>query len=148
MEHELGSVRVKAELLESDPGTVRSFSDVEERYGELSTESKEHLYALFLNSANRVLGDKLVGLGSADRVKVDVKDIARTAVLVGAEAVILVHNHPSGVTAPSAKDVEVTGEVKKALDLFDIDLLDHVVVGRDDCHSMKGNGDLSFNGGL
>lgn len=147
MEHEFGSVRVSAELLDSEPETVRSFSDVKARYSELAGEAKEHLYALYLNSANQLLGDKLICLGSSDRVRVDIKDIARAAVLVGAEAVILVHNHPSGVTDPSEKDVKVTREVRKALDLFDVDLLDHVIFGRDDCRSMRGNGDLTFNGG-
>jgi len=76
-----------------------------------------------------------------------VQDVVRPAVLIGARAVVLVHNHPSGDPAPSAEDVTVTEQVRDALDLFDVDLLDHVIVGRDTCHSMRGHDDVQFNGG-
>ena len=133
----MGSVTVTAELHDTDPETVASFNDVRNRFENLGDEMKEHLYAVFLNAGNEELAEKLIGLGNAAETSVDIADIARTAVLTNAAAVILVHNHPSGDPSPSDADVTTTEEIRDALALFDIALMDHVIIAWDDAHSLR-----------
>jgi DNA repair protein RadC len=137
MQETVGNVTVTAELHDTASETVTSRADVRRRVEGLGEEMKEHLYALFLNASNEELAKKLIGLGTAAETNLDIADIARTAVLTNARAVILVHNHPSGDPSPSDGDVTGTRSVKEALDLFEINLLDHVIVAREDTHSMR-----------
>lgn len=144
MEQTIGNVTVTAEIHDTDLNQVSTLSDVTTKYDHLTTEPKEHLYALFLNGANETLAEKLITIGGAADVRVDLTDIARTAILTNARAVILVHNHPSGDPTPSTTDIETTKEIRDALALFDIDLLDHVIISRNEYHSMRGTNDLAF----
>lgn len=146
MKQTIGNVTITAEIHDTDLDQVATLSDVTAQYDHLGSKPKEHLYALFLNGANELLAEKLIGVGSAADVSVDLTDIARTAVLTNARAVILVHNHPSGDAIPSTEDIETTEEVRDALALFNVDLLDHVIISRTDHHSMHGNNDLPLNG--
>lgn len=70
-----------------------------------------------------------VGSGIMGQCLVDVTAIARNALLSGAAGVIMIHNHPSGDTSPSKEDVEATMNVKRALKVLGMQLLDHVIVG-------------------
>ena len=137
MEETVGNVTVTAELHETDAESITTLSEVCRKYDHLGHEMKEHVYAVFVNGANEVLADKLIGVGTAAAVNIDVTDIVRTAALINARAVILVHNHPSGDASPSNGDKTATQEVRKALNLLDIELLDHVIIARRSTHSMR-----------
>lgn len=145
MQETVGTVTVRAELHDTQPETVQSYADVSSKFTHLREEMKEHLYAVFLNAGNEVLAEKLIGLGNAGGTGMDVPDIARTAILTNARAIILVHNHPSGDPSPTDADITATRTVRDALDLFDISLLDHVIIAREGNHSMRQHGDLRFN---
>lgn len=145
MKHELGTITVTAEIREESADTIETFSDVVAKYRCLGEEQKEHMYAVFLTNGNEELGDKLIGLGSNDTVQFDIQDVARTAVLVNAGAVILVHNHPSGNAQPTQQDINATKDVNEVLDILGIQLLDHVIITRNGSHSMKANEDGPFN---
>ena len=142
MDYELGSIQVTAELQNEEAQEIRSLSEVSRKYDFLRERPKEHFYAVFLKSDNEVIGDKLIGLGGTEDTPADVKDIARTAVLTNATAVILVHNHPSNNDEATPEDKEATRNIKKGLELFDIDVLDHVIISQDDHYSMKQHGDV------
>ncbi|RMB12916.1 JAB domain-containing protein [Haloplanus aerogenes] len=142
MEYELGSIQVTAELQDEDSEEIQSFSDVTSKYGFLRERPKEHFYAVFLKSDNEVIGDKLVSLGGASSASIDTKDVARTAVLTNASAVILVHNHPSTNDRPTDQDLKATKAIQDALDLFDVEVLDHVIISQTGSYSMKQNGDI------
>ena len=142
MEYELGSIQITAELQDRDNEEVSSFSDVTSKYGFLRDRPKEHFYAIFLKSDNEVIGDKLVSLGDTGTASIDTKDIARTAVLTNAAAVILVHNHPSTNDRPTDQDLKATEEIQDALDLFDVNVLDHVIISQTGTYSMRQNGDI------
>lgn len=146
-QYDMGSVTVTAEVHDTDMKTVTGYTDITGKYGHLRDEPKEHVYAVFLNGANETLAEKLIGLGTAAEAGIDITDIARTAILTNARAVILIHNHPSGDATASSGDVTATKAVQDALSLFNIDLLDHVIIGRDQHHSMRRNHDLQFTGG-
>ena len=137
MEFELGTIKVEAQLLNEEQEKVESLQDVSLRYNTLGYEQKEHFYALFLDAGNNVLGDKLLGLGDESSAPADQKDLVRTAALVNAAAVILVHNHPSSNPDPTQQDIEITQKIHDLLDKINVQLLDHVIISRNQNHSMK-----------
>jgi DNA repair protein RadC len=92
---------------------------------------QEQFLAIYLNRSNRVIGTKVHFIGGLSSVIVDLKVIAATAVGLMASTVIICHNHPSGNLDPSEQDKRITARLKEALALFDINLVDHLIVGPD-----------------
>ena len=89
---------------------------------------QEQFLAIYLNRANRVIGTKVHFIGGISSVTVDIKVIMATAINLMASAVIVCHNHPSGNLEPSPQDKAITGKLKDALALLDIQLLDHMIL--------------------
>jgi DNA repair protein RadC len=143
MEYSFGSIKVEAEVQGKDRDSIATLSHIRERYSHLQRKQKEHLYAVYINNDNKVIGDKLISLGQSMQTSLDVKDIARTAVLTDASAVILVHNHPSGNCEPTDSDLTATEKVQTCLETFGVRLLDHVIISRKTCHSMEQENQLS-----
>lgn len=137
MKYEFGTITVQAEIDQDQEQLIETKSDILQRYGSLQDEVKERLYAVFLTRDNRLIGDKLISLGSHDGTQLDTQDIIRTASLVNAGAVILVHNHPSGNPSPSTTDIERTEQLHETLQNLGIELLDHVIIAANNSHSMK-----------
>ena len=90
---------------------------------------REKSYLLLLDSANNLTGYTLIGVGGFENVTVDIKLVLKAALDCSASAVILVHNHPTNNVAPSQLDIVQTEKLKKALDLVNIKLLDHIILG-------------------
>lgn len=90
---------------------------------------------LTLNKVNEITGYFLLSVGGTSETVIDKKVVAKVAVGQLADGVILVHNHPSGSCLPSSADIEQTGELKKALNLLDILLVDHVIIGSGEYYS-------------
>jgi len=90
----------------------------------------EKFWVLCLNRKNRLLKQVEVTSGTATSSLAHPREVFREAIRQGATAVVCVHNHPSGDPAPSAADVQVTRQLRDAAKAVDIELLDHVVVGR------------------
>ena len=89
----------------------------------------EECWVLYLNRANRLIGKERISKGGVSSTVMDIKIIAKKAVEKLAGSIILLHNHPSGTVAPSAEDRRQTTALRKAVSLFDIDLLDHIIFG-------------------
>ena len=89
----------------------------------------EEFAALFLDTQHRIIRYESMFRGTLDSASVYPREVAKRALGLGAGAVILAHNHPSGVAEPSDADRRITQRLKDALGLFDIRVLDHVVVG-------------------
>ena len=106
----------------SGPGDAACFMR-----GLLRDEAREHFLALYLNAAHHVVSFSLVSLGGATSAPVHAREVFQGALLVGACAVIVGHNHPSGDVQPSPEDVEVTKRLKQAGELLRVPLLDHVL---------------------
>lgn len=96
----------------------------------------ETFAVMLLGSCHQLLQFKELFYGTVDETAIYPRIVVEAALAEGASAVILCHNHPSGLTAPSEADIRVTRTIKKALQLFDIMLLDHLVVGRNHVESM------------
>lgn len=90
----------------------------------------EKFWVLCLNRKNRLVRRVEITSGTATAALAHPREVFRAAIREAASAVICVHNHPSGDPAPSAPDVQVTRQLREAAKAVDIDLLDHVIVGR------------------
>ena len=88
----------------------------------------EESWILLLNGANLPLAKKMITVGTIKSTQIDHRRIIKEALMCNATAIILFHNHPSGNPAPSASDMNETNKLKKACDIFDISLLDHIIV--------------------
>ena len=104
---------------------------------ELSDKKKEHFYALFLDTKNRIIGEELISVGLLDASLIHPREVFNPAIKACCNAVILVHNHPSGDSNPSVEDKKVTKILFEAGDLLGIKVLDHVIIGKDDYVSLK-----------
>jgi len=90
---------------------------------------QEAFYCIYLDRRNHPLGRHLITLGTATSTLVTPKEVFRGAIIAGAVAIIVAHNHPSGDPAPSAADVQITRQLREAAKVIDIDLMDHVIIG-------------------
>ena len=95
----------------------------------LKYPEQEELFMICLTRANTIKDIHFIGLGTDYSVLISNKIIARYAVIDMACGVILVHTHPSGNSTPSAADIKATEKLREALKLFDIELMDHIVIG-------------------
>lgn len=106
----------------------------------LAHEESEVFRMLFLNTKNMLIKDELISTGTINHVCVYPREVVKRVLEVGAHAVILVHNHPSGDQRPSAEDITMTMRLKRVLTDIDVVLHDHVIVGRHHCESMQRSG--------
>ena len=106
-------------------------------------ESREVIYQLCLDRKGKLLACKRLGEGSVASADLDVRRLVENAILTGASAVILAHNHPSGVALPSDGDYTATMRVRAALNAIGIELADHIIVADGDFVSMTDSGYLS-----
>jgi DNA repair protein RadC len=98
--------------------------------------------ALFLDSQNRLIAAEELFRGTLTQTAVYPREVARRALEINAAAVILAHNHPSGVAEPSAADDALTRVLKTALGQLDMPVLDHLVVAGNRCYSFAEHGRL------
>ena len=108
----------------------------------------EKFWSLCLNRKNRLIKEIEVTVGTANSSLVHPREVFKDAVKLGASAIIVFHNHPSGDPAPSTADIQVTKRLREAAEIMDIELLDHLVIGQPDQDPRK-SGFYSFkNAGL
>src|ERR1043165_287328 len=99
---------------------------------------KEQFRILFLDKKNRVIADEVQQEGTVDHTPVYPREVVKRALELSATALILVHNHPPGDPTPSQADVEMTRQVAQVARTLGIQVLDHVIVGKDGHASLKG----------
>ena len=98
---------------------------------------REEFRVLFLNKRNDLIADEVQGKGTIDHTPVYIREVVRRTLELGASAIILVHNHPSGDCTPSTADVRMTLEIIAASKPMGIVVHDHLIVGRDGHTSLK-----------
>lgn len=108
----------------------------------LRDKRTEGLTVIFLDKANRVVGEEDFPCGTADKALVNVRAVMRRAVEKGAAGIILAHNHPSGKVEPSKADRVLTEELKKMGQALSVNVLDHLIIGDNRSYSFKEHGDL------
>jgi DNA repair protein RadC len=100
----------------------------------------ERVRVLYLNAKNMLIHDEHVGDGSIDEAAIHPREVIRRALDLGATALILVHNHPSGSPQPSRADIQITNRIAEAGRLLGISVHDHVIIGREGHVSLKAQG--------
>lgn len=101
--------------------------------------SREQFFALYLDTKHAVASYSLISIGSANAATVHPREVFQRAILTGAVAVAVAHNHPSGLCDPSEADRIITDRLRKAGELLAISLLDHVIVSEDSFYSLRLN---------
>ena len=109
---------------------------------QFGSQPVEHFGVLLLDTKHRVMRTSVVSVGSVDTSVVHPREVFRVAATVGAAAIVLFHNHPSGDPTPSRDDVSLTQRLVQAGDLMGIHVLDHVIVAESRYHSMREQKDL------
>ncbi|PHR90991.1 MAG: hypothetical protein COA69_13115 [Robiginitomaculum sp.] len=100
-------------------------------------ENKEQFRVLFLDRKNRLIADEILGQGTIDRAPVYPREVIKRALELGAAALILAHNHPSGDPTPSKSDIDMTNQIIIAAKAINISVHDHLIIGRNDTVSFK-----------
>jgi DNA repair protein RadC len=108
----------------------------------LPDNSREHFVVLHLDGAHQVIGYAVVATGTANSCVVHPREVFQGAVLMGAVALIISHNHPSGDDTPSSEDLKMTVNLKEAAQLLGMKILDHVIVTDEGFHSLMEEGRL------
>ena len=108
---------------------VNNSADIIKYYSvKLSGKKKEYFIAVFLDSKNKIICDKVISIGTLNSALVHPREVFKEAIKVSANSLILVHNHPSGDCSLSEEDKKVTEVFSKVGELIGIKLIDHVVV--------------------
>jgi DNA repair protein RadC len=106
----------------------------------MAYEPIEQMRVLFLDNRNILIADEVMGRGTVNFVHVIPREILKRSLALEATAIILVHNHPSGCSAPSRDDVTMTKIIQAALDLIEIILHDHIIIGKENYYSFRSSG--------
>lgn len=130
----------------SEKPTIRSAEDIFALVGaEMAFLENEHLRVVLLNTRHQVQSVKEIYRGSVHSAVVRVAEVFQDAVREKSSGLIVVHNHPSGDPTPSAEDVSLTKQLVEAGRLLNIEVVDHVVIGRTKPMSLR---DLGIGFGL
>jgi DNA repair protein RadC len=108
---------------------ITKSSEVYDYMSFLKYEHKEEFWAIYLNNNGVFKSMKRFSIGTYTGTVFPESEIVKEAILIGAKAVILCHNHPSGSLLPSEPDKEITSRIKIGLNLFSIQLFEHMIVG-------------------
>lgn len=117
----------------SDVGlaVIRTADDVYNHLADMQTLPKEQLRGLYLDTHNRVIHQEIISIGTVNSNIVHAREVFRPALEYNAAAVVLAHNHPSGVATPSASDLAITKQIIEAGKIVGIHLLDHVIITKE-----------------
>lgn len=131
-------------LLAESPGErpqIRSPADAANLVmSEMSLLEQEHLRVMLLDTKNHVLASPTIYIGSLNTSLVRVGELFREAIRANAAALIVLHNHPSGDPTPSPEDVAITRQIAEAGRLLGVEVIDHLIIGRQRFVSLKERG--------
>ncbi len=130
------------EELQAKPSLTSSKEAQEFIYSKLQGLHREVFGCIFLNNQHHVISYETLFSGTINQAAVYPREIAKKCLEVNAAAVILAHNHPSGMSDPSQADKKMTDKIVKALSLLDVKVLDHFIVGKRNVYSFAESGIL------
>jgi DNA repair protein RadC len=104
---------------------------------DLLKSDREKFICIHLNVRNQIISFEIVSTGSLTSSIVHPREVFKAAILANAAGLVFMHNHPSGDPNPSLDDIEITKRLVKAGNLLGIEILDHVIVGRDGFYSFR-----------
>ncbi|HVX93248.1 MAG TPA: DNA repair protein RadC [Candidatus Dojkabacteria bacterium] len=116
----------------SDSKVITNTETAYEEIKYIGKYKQERLIAIFLNARFEFLKKSVISIGTLDRISTNSRDIVIPALELNCAYVIIGHNHPSGDPSPSEEDFSFTKSLKEALDLVGIQLLEHIIIGKND----------------
>lgn len=119
---------------------IRTSADVFAEMEDLRSADREHFVAFDLNVRNRIIARRVISIGSAVGCDAHPREVFKNAILNGACAIILSHNHPSGEPTPSRADIDLTAKLREVGELMGITILDHVIVAAEGFVSLSERG--------
>jgi DNA repair protein RadC len=117
---------------------IRTSKQAYEYLEDMGKLSKEHLLGLYLNSRFRIIHDEVISIGNLTANIIHPREVFQPAIERGAVAVIIAHNHPSGSSLPTKSDRIITEQLVSAGAILGIELLDHLVIGKNSFSSLLG----------
>jgi DNA repair protein RadC len=129
----------RLEALHEKPARVvlRAHDIAHHLVAKYSREPQERLGVVLLDARHRVVAEREVYIGQHDKVYVSARWILKHAIVEDAAAIIIFHNHPSGDPRPSSEDSHLTAHLKGICDAMDVELFDHIVIGRKTYYSFR-----------
>lgn len=141
---ELGR-RLNVERTASRIPTISSPEDAYEALAECyTTDANEECWALLLKRSRRLITAVKISEGGASLTEINIKKIVRSAIDAGASSLIISHNHPSGDPRPSLEDIRTTEKLRQALSVFELALVDHVILGEDSIYSFSEESEIQI----
>ena len=113
-------------------------------HDQLADLDHEEVWLIHLTAANKVIAAEMIAMGTLTETSVDCRTVLRSVLLQNAACFVIAHNHPSGEPRPSISDINFTAQLKKACDLMDIKLLDHIVLSSNSFFSFAQEETLNY----
>lgn len=132
--------KIKTITISKPEGVVKF---IRQFYGD-DIDIYESFFMVLLNTANHTIGYVKISQGGIASTAVDVRIVAKYAIDTLSTRIIICHNHPSGNTKPSDSDLRLTEKLVNGLDVFDIEVLDHIILTKTDFASLKDTNPSSF----
>ncbi len=110
--------------------TIRTAKQAYEYLKDMRTLNKEQFRGLYLNTHYQLIHDEVISIGTLDSAIVQPREVFRPALEYSAAAIIIAHNHPSGVVKATKADLEITNKLVEAGKILDIEVLDHLIIGQ------------------
>ena len=106
----------------------------------IQDKAKEHLKLILLNPRNKIIGISTISIGTLNASLVHPREVFKDAIAHSAASVVLAHNHPSGDPEPSEDDIEITKKLVESGKILGIEVIDHIIIGKNDYYSFKAKG--------
>jgi DNA repair protein RadC len=110
----------------------------------IGDKKQEYFYCVYLDNQKRIIEDKLLFIGTINYSLVHPREIFKEAYLLGASAIICIHNHPGGNPLPSKQDLDITNSLIDAGKILGIKVVDHIIICKEKYYSFLENNDISF----
>ncbi|MEI6808407.1 MAG: JAB domain-containing protein [bacterium] len=142
--------RKRAMVRDGQTISITTPAGVAKECSDIAHSSQEAFIVLTLNAKNKLIDKHIVSIGLVDASLVHPRELFRKAIMDSANAIIILHNHPSGEVTPSAEDIRITKQIVEAGKIVDIKLMDSIIVGVDDTNgevrhcSLRESGLVSF----
>jgi len=128
-------------VAEATGSPINNPSDLYEVLRPWAASDQENFLVVFLDSAQRVKSVERITMGLLNRTLLHPREVFAPAITMRSASIIIAHNHPSNFLEPSREDREATKRIARAGEILGIELLDHLIIGRDSFYSFKENGE-------
>ena len=106
----------------------------------IKDKAKEHFKLILLNPRNKIIGISTISVGTLNASLVHPREVFKDAIMHSAASVVLAHNHPSGDPEPSEDDLKITKKLVESGKILGIEVIDHIIIGKNDYYSFRAKG--------